>query len=233
MARQARLFVEGYPQLLRLAVAPGRSAFFSRLAYETFLCHMYTLAPRFAVSVHAHALMPDQALLLVSCPLAKGVGAWVQAINRVFVPWVLQQTGQSAGAVWVPRFKSTVVQPGAWELASCLWVDTAPQWAGISQESVTYPWSSFAAHTGVAIDRELTDLPQYWALGNTPFERQVRYREFSDRGLPDRQVQVIAYGLDKGWAIADEQIVKTGELASNRPAAPRPRGRPRVSRKMP
>ena len=227
MARLARLFVQGHPQLIRLALAPGRSAFSSKACYEYFLQLMRTQAQRLSVSLHAHALLPDQVLALVSCASAADLGRWVQAINRIFGPWVLQQTGQPPGSVWAPRFKSTVIQPGPWELMACIWVDKAPQRLRINDDPVDYAWSSMAAHTGVVMDRTLVDLPQYWALGNTPFERQSRYRALAERDLSMNQLRTVEWGLNKGWMVGDPAYIQSVAEAVDRPVAPRPRGRPR------
>ncbi len=90
MARLPRLFVPGFAQLLRLKAQPGLTAFESREHYTRFLELLDQQSRLLVVQVHAYALLPDQAVLLITAPEPGSAGRLVQAINRIFVPWRLQ-----------------------------------------------------------------------------------------------------------------------------------------------
>ena len=224
MARQSRLFLPDFPQLLALQALPGLNAFESREHYQRFLQLLDEHARRLNVAVHAYALMPRAALLLIASPDAGCAGRLVQAINRSFVPWRL-----SGGHLWQPRFRSTAVQPGLWSLRAALWVDAAPVRSGISTDAAMYPFCSFAGHTGVTQDRLITHLPVYFSLGNTPFDRQMAFRQLADQGIGEAAAIRLEQGLQKGWLVCDESVLPTLAQVSDRPLAPRPRGRPRGS----
>jgi putative transposase len=223
MARLPRLFLPDFPQMLRLQALPHLRAFESREHYARFLSLLESHARILNVQVHAYALLPDAVLLLVSTLQPGALGQWVQAVNREFVPWRMQ----GGGSLWLPRFKSTVVQPGLWALRAALWVDSAPLRAGVSTDAALYPFCSFAAHTGVIKDKLLTDLPVYFSLGNTPFDRQMAFRQLAEQGIGEAAAQRLAAGLEKAWAVADEVRLQAMQATLERPLQPRPRGRPR------
>ena len=62
-------------------------------------------------------------------------------------------------------------------------MDEAPVRLGITNDAATYPFCSFAGHTGVVQDRLLTHLPVYVSLGNTPFDRQMAFRQLAEQGI--------------------------------------------------
>jgi putative transposase len=72
--------------------------------------------------------------------------------------------------------------------------------------------------------------PPYWALGNTPFEREAAYRELLEQALAATDVHAIEHALRGGWALGPPAFQQQVGSSADRPAAPRPRGRPRGSR---
>jgi len=119
-----------------------------------------------------------------------------------------------------------VVQPGLHSLKACLFVEQLAMRAAGAPDLATYPWSSFAAHAGVVNEAWLADLPIYWQLGNTPFERQSRYRQFSEQGLGEHDTSGLLQCLQKGWLWSDDSFCAQIQELANRPVRPRPRGRP-------
>ena len=222
MARQPRLFLPNFPQLVLLQALPGMNAFESRDHYLRFIALLEWHARETQTAIHAYALWSKGALFLLGTPDATAAGKLVQGINRVYVPWRC-----NGGHLWQPRFKSTAVQPGLWSLRAALWVDSAPVRLGVSQDAAMYPFCSFAGHTGVTQDRLLTHLPVYFSLGNTPFDRQMAFRQLAEQGVGEAASLRLQEGLSKGWLVCDEQQVAHLQQNSERPLVPRPRGRPR------
>jgi putative transposase len=231
MARQARLFIPDCPQVLELQGVAGQDVFRNREAFSLFHRLLPESAAQEAVDIHAYCLVPKSALLLVSVKEAPAVGRFVQNLNRYFSPAVRQVQTVQASALWEPRFKSTVVQPGARSLKACLYVEQLATRQAGAGDLATYPWSSFAAHAGVVNEAWLVDLPIYWQLGNTPFERQSRYRQFSDQGLGSTDQHGLEECIQKGWLWADDLFCEQVEELANRAPRPRPRGRPSKSLK--
>ncbi|WP_370262844.1 transposase [Limnobacter sp.] len=226
MARQARLFIPDCPMLLALQGLAGQRVFKTREAFALFHRLLPESAQAEGVALHAYCLVPDSVMLLLSAGEANQAGRFVQHLNRHFSPAVRALQTIEYNALWEARFKSTVVQPGPRALKACLYVEQLAIRQAGAHDLATYPWSSFAAHAGVVNEPWLSDLPLYWQLGNTPFERQTRYRQFSEHGLgQDEQIELQAC-LNKGWLWSDDAFCAQVQDLANRPVRPRPRGRP-------
>mgnify|MGYP000735792010 CR=1 FL=1 len=226
MARQARLFIPQCPVLIELQGVNGLQVFKTREAFAFFHARVPVSAVEEGVQVHAYCLVPAGVMLLVSTEQASSVGRFIQNLNRYFSPQVRQLQPGLAGNLWEPRFKSTVVQPGSRSLKACFYVDAYAERLGQTHDLAAYQWSSYAAHSGVVNEPWLTDLPAYWQLGNTPFERQSRYRQFSEQGLSQVESQEIHACLHKGWLWSDPVFCEQVADSANRSPRPRPRGRP-------
>jgi putative transposase len=111
-----------------------------------------------------------------------------------------------------------VLQRGAHELLGLLWVEGDAETARLS---------SLGHHLGRCVDASLGDPPAYWALGNTPFERQAAWQARLAVGLAPAQLRAIERALSSGIPLASAQ--RLAELQPSAPLRlfPRPRGRPR------
>jgi len=102
-----------------------------------------------------------------------------------------------------------------------------PNASGLAARVAEDRWSSGAHHLGRRSDPLVSDHSLYWALGNTPFEREVAYRKLLDDGLAAVQVAAMGAALHKGWALGSDAFVAEIEKGGERRMAPLPRGRPR------
>jgi putative transposase len=230
MARQARLFIPDCPMVLELQGIGRQEVFQTREAFSLFHTQLPLSAAQEEVAIHAYCMVPAGALLMVSAFEANSAGRFVQNLNRHFSPAVRQVQAVHSSALWEPRFKSTVVQPGLHSLKACLFVEQLAMRTAGAADLATYPWSSFAAHAGVVNEAWLSDLPVYWQLGNTPFERQSRYRQFSEQGVGESDFQALSQCLQKGWLWSDDAFCAQIQELANRPVRPRPRGRPAIKK---
>jgi putative transposase len=176
--------------------------------------------------VHAYALLDDQVLSLATPSVAAALGGWVQALGRRYVAGFNRRHG-GAGTLWAGRFRSTVVQPGELMRVATLAVDLYPVHAGTVASAEDYRWSSARHHLGLVRDPVLSVGAAYWALGNTPFEREAAYRLALDLGLSESQWRRVEDATRKGWVLGDAAFVAELGRQIDRPLAPRPRGRPR------
>jgi putative transposase len=94
-------------------------------------------------------------------------------------------------------------------------------------EPSEYPWSSYAHHAGIKPDVLLTDHPLYWSLGNTPFDRELAYRELVKQGIGDREMSSLKDATWKGWALGSDHFKNALERQTQRRVSPAKRGRPR------
>jgi putative transposase len=106
------------------------------------------------------------------------------------------------------------------------YVEQQPVRAGLWDDPADYPWSSAAHHLGRRRDPLVHEHAGYWALGNTPFEREAKYRLAMAAPLPLAQLERVRRHVHSGWPLLTAEAAKTFELVQGRPSAPRKRGRP-------
>lgn len=229
MARQARLFIPDCPILIELQGVGQMPVFKSREAYRMFRDRLPFSANEEHVDIHAYCICPSQVALLISATESSQPGRFIQNLNRHVSPGIKQIQNIQSASVWEPRFKSTVVQPGMRSLKASLYVELLALRLGQTPDPITYPWSSFGVHVGALTERWINDLPAYWALGNTPFERQVAYRQLADNSYSQSEQAELEDCLHKGWLWSDSQFADAMESQANRAVRPRARGRPRKS----
>jgi putative transposase len=221
MARLPRLALAGLPHYVAQAAVHGQALAHDDIDRRALRQALHDAAARHGVAVWGYALLP-QALHLVLCPAeADGLGHVMQTLGRRYVPQFNRRHGRS-GALWAGRYRAAVVEPGDWLLAALLRVDRL----GL-QAPGGGAWSSAAQHLGQGRDPGLSEPPELWALGNTPFERESAWRQRLEQG-PDPAVEAtLARAVHGTWVAGSDAFQARAEAASGRPAAPRAPGRPR------
>lgn len=99
--------------------------------------------------------------------------------------------------------------------------------AGAVQHFAEDRRSSVGHHLGLRVDLLIQDHPLYWALGNTPFEREAAWRRRLELGLSQRQVSELSSATHKGWALGSDDFLQKVQGVLGRHVQPKPRGRPR------
>lgn len=218
MARLPRLTLPGEPHLVVQRSLPERAAFVDdgdRRAYTQVLREALVAEQ---VALHAHALGANEVRLVLTPASAGSLARLVQHLGRRYVAHHHRRHGGS-GPLWEGRYRCVPLD-GTACLDALLWVDGLPA-DGFSSES---------RHCGSATSRlddlPLREPPAYWALGNTPFERETAYRRRLAEGLPAARVAQLLAALRGGWALGAPGFVAHAAQAGGRPAGPRPRGRP-------
>lgn len=168
------------------------------------------------VSLHAYALLPREAQLLLTPGQPGALARFMQALGRRFVSAHNARHGLR-GSPWTGRFHNAVLEAGPWRLAALLAVDGASAEPGLT---------SAGQRTGSAAGGGLVDPTEFWALGNTPFEREAAYRQRLATGLPPAQALALRQAVQGGWALGSPAFVAAAAQSSGRPARPRLRGRP-------
>jgi putative transposase len=181
-----------------------------------WLATLRDAAVTLGVEVHAWALRDDRFHLVVTPPSPTAVSRLMQTVGRRYVGWFNRRHGRT-GTLWEGRFRASVLEPARWLLACMRYVELQPG---------ERAWSSLPHHLGQQADTVVTDHPAYWALGNTPFERQAAYRGYIDTGLPAGEARTIAATTARGWPLGAPDFSATGGLVMHE-TSPRPRGRPR------
>ncbi len=225
MARLARLCIAGQAHLV-IQRAHGAEAVLADAAdSQTYLAHLRDAAARARVDLHAFALLPTQVRMLVTPRHAAALGTLLQAAGRRFVS-AYNRRHQRSGGLWDGRFHAAVIDADAHFIECLRFVEAAPVQLGLVERADEWPWSSAAHHTGHRAIAGLADHPQLWALGNTPFEREVACERLLRVPLAQARVDVLEGAARRGWAVGSPTFADAMAQLSKRRVRPAKRGRP-------
>lgn len=220
MARLPRLSAAGFPHHVIQRGNNRQTVFREDADYARYLGWLREIATAHGLLVHAYVLMPNHVHLLATPPTGDALSRVMQSLGRRYVRWFNDKYGRS-GTLWEGRFRSTVIDADRYLLACSRYIELNPVRAGIADSPELYRWSSYAHHAGVLVDPLVTDHPLVWALGNTPFERQLAYRRLFEAELTPEFLRSLRWATNRGRALG---APATGASADS---PPRPRGRPR------
>lgn len=217
MARLPRLIVAGLPHLVSLRAQDGQVMVRDDRDRRSLLGLLRDAAAQHRVAIHAYGFM-DTHLDLVATPQDReGLSLLMQAVARRHAVTYNRRYGRRGG-LWEGRFRAAVIDPQTWLLRCMVGVELAAGSGG---------WASRMTGHTLTEQTDVIDPEAFWGLGNTPFEREAAYRHLRERGLTSKEVLEMEAALRGGWALGSEAFVNRLVAGADRPARPRPRGRPR------
>jgi putative transposase len=220
MPRQSRIVLPNVPTLTLQQALPNIELFRDRRDYETYLSFISETIADFRVSLHAYSLTPGAIYLLLSVPEVQLLARFFQSIGRRYIQHYNARYSNQ-GSLWRGRFQSSTIESKHYLLEIYRFVDlTATRLQLVAQPEHDL-YSSYCHHVGFSTDPRVTDHQHYWQLGNTPFERQVRYREFSIEPTTSAVQKKIGDHLRAGWHLGEAP-----ESLVGRQNGPARRGRP-------
>jgi putative transposase len=225
MARLPRFVVTGLPHHLVQHGHDGQPIVRDDEDRRTLLALLRDAAATHRVEVHAWVLFDDHLHLVATPREASALSRMFQGLGRRYVAAFNRRHGRS-GTLWNGRFRCALLQPERWLVDAMRYVEQHPARAGQVDDAANYPWSSLAHHLGSRADPLVTDSPAFWALGNTPFEREAAYRRLLETTLPAATVAEITAATRRGWPLASADFIRGLSAAGDRPLQRRPRGRP-------
>lgn len=226
MARLPRLVV---PNQLHHVIAQGHNdqpVVRDDADYHAFLNWLREAAQQSRVAIHAYVVLPSRLQLLATPADAQGLSRMMQSLGRLYVPYFNARYGRT-GSLWEGRFRATVLDPVAYFISCAHLIESQPVSAGLVADVAGYPWSSHAHHVGHRKEAWLTDHPAYWALGNTPFEREAAYQQISESPVSASIAEQIVVATRKAWALGSDEFCRRLAKLTARRLSPARRGRPR------
>ncbi len=225
MARQRRLVVPGYPHHVIQRGNNRQPIVHDDVDRREFLRELNTQAARRDLKIHAYVLMDNHFHLLVTPTHADDLSRVMQSLGRRYVAWFNRRHGRT-GTLWEGRFRAAVVETDRYFIACQRYIERNPLRAGLALDAADFGWSSARHHLGIAVDLIVSDHSVFWALGNTPFERQAAYRELLADSNRAEEVQAITRATLRSGVLGNEMFLSKLSALLNRPLRPKLRGRP-------
>ncbi|MBV8123598.1 MAG: transposase [Paucibacter sp.] len=230
MARLPRLAIAGHVHHLVQRGHNGQPFVLDDEDGAHFLASLQESAALHRVAVHAYALTPARLHLLATPPEAQSLSRMMQSLGRRFAA-VFNRRHQRSGGLWDGRYRAAPLEAGPHLLQLMRFIDLLPVSLGLNLRAQDYPWSSAAHHLGARRDPLVTDHAGFWAMGNTPFERDQRYARFLEEGVSPQEQQAIEAAVQGSWPLGSAAFKAELAKHTDQPLVPRPRGRPKKIRK--
>jgi Transposase and inactivated derivatives len=224
MARLPRLTLPGLSHHVIVRGNNRQQVFLDDQDRRVFLDFLAEAAQREQLLVHAFVLMDNHVHLLVTPEAEAAMSRTVQALGRRYVRY-FNQRHQRTGTLWEGRYKSSLIQTDRYFMICMAYIDLNPVRAGMVARAADYAWSSHGHYIGRQTLRWLVPHALYWALGNTPFEREHEYAKWVAQGVASRQVRALTKATLNGWPLGDEDFTRDLRHQVSRPVAPRRAGR--------
>lgn len=224
--RRPRLDAPGLAQHLTHRGVNRAATFMDDEDHAAYLQDLGECSRVHAVSVHGYVLMSNHVHLLVSAPEAGAVSRMMQAVGRRYVRRVNAKYGRS-GTLWEGRYKSSLVDSDNYLLTCLRYTELNPVRAAMAADPEAYRWSSVHGHLYRKVDPLLSQHAVFLALGGDPAVRAERYRALLDEAIAAEDIYAIRRHLQQERALGSPRFQVMVEAALGRPAALRPRGRPR------
>jgi putative transposase len=225
MARLPRLVVPGQLHHLLQRGNNRQAVFVDDEDRKHYLDHLREATRLHGVHVHAYVLMPNHVHLLATPSHSDSFARAMQTLGRRYVTQ-FNRRHQRSGTLWEGRFRTTLIETPRHFLDALVYVEQHPVRDGLVDWAGDHPWSSARHHLGLLRDSLIAEHRDYWALGNTPFERDAAVRQALSQPLPSKVLDTFGRHAHNGWPLVSEGWALEWTETQDRPIRPRPRGRP-------
>lgn len=228
MPRVARIVIPNLPHHVTQRGNNRQDVFFVDDDRQAYLALLKEQSERFGLDVLGYCLMGNH-VHLVATPSAEE--SLAQAVGRTHFLYTqyVNRLHHRSGHLWQNRFYSCPLDERHMWNALC-YVERSPVRARMTRVAWTYPWSSAAAHAGVARAGStdaagLLDLAA-WRKTWRPSDWQKQLRLPQD----DEQVSRLRLSTHTGRPLANDSLLSKLERKIGRRLRPLPVGRPRKKR---
>ena len=225
MARAPRLALAGELHYLIQRGHNQQAVFADDHDREAYLAMLHEAAVQAGVAIHAYALLPEAVHLLATPGEVSSMSRMMQSLGRRYVAAYNRRHGRS-GTLWEGRFRAGLIDAASHGADAWVHIECLPVRAGLAAAAADWPWSSAAHYLGRRRDPLLVEHRSYWALGNTPFERELAHALNLSNGVPGALAEAFQRSAMKGQAMGTDTFVAHVEAQARVSLAARPRGRP-------
>jgi putative transposase len=225
MARAPRLALAGELHYLIQRGHNQQSVFVDDGDREAYLAMLRDAARHCGVAVHAYALLVSEVHLLATPPDDRSLSRTMQSLGRRYVA-AFNRRHARAGTLWAGRFRAGLIEGEPSGVDAMVHIESMPVRAGLAPTEADWPWSSAAHHLGRRRDPLISEHPAYWALGNTPFERELAHAHRLRVGLPIALAEGLRAAALQGRTWGSSSFTDRVAVQSGLSLRPKPRGRP-------
>jgi len=153
------------------------------------------------IKLYHFCLMPNHTHFVTEPTIENSLSKLMLRLTLAYT-WYFNKKYNAVGHVWQGRYKSSLLDKENYFIWCGLYSELNPVRAKLAEKPEDWQWSSFRFYafgeTNPLIE-ELIDIdPYYLELGNSPEERQKRYRENVERILKEKFLENIRKQLDEG-----------------------------------
>lgn len=229
VARLPRFVLVGQPHLVSQRGHNGQPIVTDDADRRTLLALLREAAITYRVELHAWVLLDGQLQFLATPRADQALSRLMQTLGRRYVAHFNQRHGRT-GTLFDGRFRLALLQAERWLVDAMRCIEQRPSTAGLTNDATTFEWSSCSHHLGRGNDPLVTDAAAFWALGNTPFEREAAWRRLVETPLAPGKAAALDAAVRRGCPLGTPEFFSglKGE-DTQRSLTPRRRGRPRQS----
>ena len=184
MPRKPRILVKGGYYHILTRGNDRRKLFRYKQDYRYFLEIVRKYLAKFQISIIHYCLMPNHLHLLIQAHEAGDLPKFMQGVLQVYADYFRKKYG-SVGFVFQNRYKSFLIDSEAYLLECGRYIERNPLRAGLTDELLNYPWSSFSFYA-VGKPNNVIKLmdPLYSNLVKTEKECQQYYQNYVYKERP-------------------------------------------------
>ncbi len=233
MARKARFVIPGEAMHVLVRGHNHQNIFVTEIDYKNYLDWLKLAAKEFDSAVHAYALMPNHAHLLMTPKKEESLARTMQSLGRRYAQY-FNQSRASSGTIWQGRFCSSLIDPN-YVLRCQRYIELNPVRSGLEIRPEDCQNTSYASHIGGKGDAAawLTDHPAFWGLGNTPFERQSAWAAYVKEGAPHHEDKAITQHILRSIPWVSAEFRDRNRKLGMQEWSIKPRGRPKMYDSVP
>jgi putative transposase len=228
MPRQPRFLLPGYPQHVIQRGNNRQPIFLRNRDFRYFLELLQAACNEQECDLHSYVLMTNHVHFLMTPRRSLAIGFLMQSIGRRYVQYFNKRNGRTGG-LWEGRYKASLVDSDRYLLTCYRYIEMNPVRAGLVQEPVRYPWSSYGANAHGEPDPLITPHPLYLALGTNAHARQDAYRKLFRETPSDMELALIRKSVQGCWVLGTDEFIEAFADPEIRPLAPKLRGGDRRS----
>lgn len=193
-------------------------------------------AVRYGVEIHAWVFMTNHVHLLLTPREAGAISRCMQHLGRYYVRYFNFRYKRS-GTLFEGRFRSSIVETGAYLLACQRYIELNPVRAGMVVDPADYTWSSYRAHAFGLKVKMWRPHSEYRALGKTDARRRAAYRKLFAGQLRKETILDIRHALNTGLVLGTDRFRKevaqlTGQRQHHLKRGPKPKQQNTLPRKF-